>query len=113
MTNEILIPETPTTLAAVRPRILAFICHSSLVIWVSTVVIWFLAVVIWFLAVGCATDRGSTSSVRADRTKALFGTRATYCSLPRKADGRMDADKLLNELVAVQANTYSFCIHSA
>ena len=25
----------------------------------------------------------------------------------------MDADKLLNELVAVHANTYSFCIHSA
>jgi hypothetical protein len=25
----------------------------------------------------------------------------------------MDADKLLNELVAVHANTYSFCVHSA
>ncbi len=50
---------------------------------------------------------------RADRTKALFGTRATYCSLPRKADGRMDADKLLSELGAIHANTYSFCIHSA
>jgi hypothetical protein len=49
---------------------------------------------------------------RTERAKVLMGTRATYCSAPRKADGRVDVDKLVNELVEVGANTYSFCIHA-
>lgn len=49
---------------------------------------------------------------RAERSKALIGTRATYCSAPRKTDGRVDVEKLVTELVEVGANTYSFCIHA-
>jgi hypothetical protein len=49
---------------------------------------------------------------RTDRSKVLMGTRATYCSAPRKADGRVDVDKLVHELVEAGANTYSFCIHA-
>jgi len=49
---------------------------------------------------------------RTERTKVLMGTRATYCSDPRIADGRVDVDKLVDELVEIGANTYSFCIHA-
>ena len=42
---------------------------------------------------GCASPRNSAISARAERAKALFGTRATYCSVPRKADGRADVDR--------------------
>ncbi|HSU57107.1 MAG TPA: hypothetical protein VLT36_23905 [Candidatus Dormibacteraeota bacterium] len=41
----------------------------------------------------------------------LKGTRATYCSAPRKPDGHINVDRLVTELVDVGANTYSFCIH--
>src|ERR1051326_8665959 len=49
---------------------------------------------------------------RDERSKIFIGTRATYCSAPRKADGRVDVEKLVAELVEVGANTYSFCIHA-
>src|SRR5689334_14616650 len=62
---------------------------------------------------GCASPRNSAISARAERAKALFGTRATYCSVPRKADGRADVDRLVSELTDLHANTYSFCIHTA
>jgi hypothetical protein len=47
------------------------------------------------------------------RTRPIFGTRATYCSAPRKPDGRVDVNRLISELQDIGANTYSFCIHSA
>lgn len=47
------------------------------------------------------------------RANYIFNARATYCNAPRKADGRVDVDRLISELVDVGANTYSFCIHSA
>ena len=31
----------------------------------------------------------------------------------RKADGRVDVDRLISELVEIHANTYSFCIHQS
>jgi len=58
---------------------------------------------------GCATLHPSPA---AQRAKALSGTRATYCHAPRKADGRVDVDRLVAELLDVHANTYSFCIHA-
>jgi hypothetical protein len=58
---------------------------------------------------GCSTTHYS----KADRTRPLFGTRATYCSAPRKPDGRVDVDRLISQLVDIGANTYSFCVHSA
>jgi len=61
----------------------------------------------------CATGpKTARDSSRTERSKVLMGTRATYCSAPRKADGRVDVEKLVDELVEVGANTYSFCIHA-
>src|SRR5689334_21682378 len=55
---------------------------------------------------------GSRAAVSTPAAAAgLKGTRATYCSAPRKPDGRIDVDRLVSELVDVGANTYSFCIH--
>jgi len=48
----------------------------------------------------------------SQRARALLGTRATYCSAPRKPDGRVNVDRLISELTEVHANTYSFCIHA-
>src|SRR5690242_20242752 len=65
------------------------------------------------LASGGATRaKPASDAFRTERTKVLMGTRATYCSAPRKADGRVDVGKLIEELVEVGANTYSFCIHA-
>src|SRR2546427_6413770 len=61
---------------------------------------------------GCATAPHSEESGRHQRAEVLIGTRATYCSAPRKSDGRVDVDRLVSELVEIHANTYSFCIHS-
>lgn len=59
-----------------------------------------------------ARTKTTYDSARTERSKVLMGTRATYCSAPRKADGRVDVEKLVAELVEVGANTYSFCIHA-
>ncbi len=63
------------------------------------------------LLAGCVTSRTAERNARAERARALVGTRATYCSPPRKADTRVDVDRLIAELVDINANTYSFCIH--
>ncbi len=60
---------------------------------------------------GCATSRTTGPSAGAERAQVLRGTRATYCSAPRKADQRVDVERLIAELVDIHANTYSFCIH--
>jgi hypothetical protein len=62
---------------------------------------------------GCATNHASGDAAYNERAKPLLGTRATYCSVPRKPDGRADIDRLVSELTDIHANTYSFCIHSA
>jgi hypothetical protein len=61
---------------------------------------------------GCVTSRTADQHVRTERAKALVGIRATYCSAPRKADSRVDVDRLIDQLVELHANTYSFCIHN-
>src|SRR5437763_13858022 len=58
----------------------------------------------------CSTGKGRVTAARAHP---VFDTRATYCAAPRKADGRVDVDRLVSELGDVGANTYSFCVHSA
>ncbi len=70
--------------------------------------------VLLFLAAslaGCATSGTTDQHARTDRARALLGTRATYCRAPRKADARVDVDRLIAELADLHANTYSFCIH--
>jgi hypothetical protein len=61
---------------------------------------------------GCVTSRTAEQTARIDRARVIFGTRATYCNAPRKADTRVDVDRLIAELVELHANTYSFCIHN-
>ena len=63
------------------------------------------------LVAGCAISRSGPNAA-AVRAQVLMGTRATYCRAPRKADNRVDVDKLIAELIELRANTYSFCIHS-
>ena len=65
------------------------------------------------MAAGCATADKQAGRSKNPAAAPLVGTRATYCSVPRKPDGRADVDKLVAELLDVGANTYSFCIHSA
>src|SRR5262249_22551243 len=56
--------------------------------------------------------QAAESAGSGERAQMLFATRATYCSAPRKPDGRVDTERLVSELVEVGANTYSFCIHA-
>lgn len=63
-----------------------------------------------FLA-GCATP--SESDVQSARRARLKGTFGTYNAAPRRADGRVDVDRLLRELGALRANTYNFLIWHA
>lgn len=65
-----------------------------------------------FLFSGWAAPKPAEHGERADRALPIFDTRATYCSAPRKKDGRVDVDRLVEQLVDVGANTYSFCIHA-
>ena len=60
---------------------------------------------------GCVTSRSAEKKARAERARVVVGTRATYCSAPRTADKRVDVDRLIDQLVELHANTYSFCIH--
>ena len=62
---------------------------------------------------GCVTPRNAQDISREVRAQAIGGTRGTYCQAPRKADGRVDVDRLIAELVEIRANTYSFCIHGS
>lgn len=61
--------------------------------------------------VGCTTSRVSTDKAREERARVLRDVRATYCHAPRTADQRVDVDRLIDQLVELHANTYSFCIH--
>jgi hypothetical protein len=62
---------------------------------------------------GCASSSEQADSARAYRANSVRGIRATYCGAPRRADGRVDVDRLITELTDIGANTYSFCIHQA
>jgi hypothetical protein len=61
---------------------------------------------------GCVTSRTAEKKARAERARAVVGTRATYNNPPRQADTRVDVDRLLAELADLHANTYSFGIHN-
>src|SRR3954470_24582123 len=62
---------------------------------------------------GCSSSSHSTRQTRSLRSGRIFDTRATYCSAPRQANGRVDVDRLISELLDLGANTYSFCIHTS
>jgi len=65
------------------------------------------------LLVGCASNNPDSPSNRIVRSKNLSGVFGTYDAEPRKADGRVDVDRLVNELVTIKANTYNFLVWRA
>ena len=62
---------------------------------------------------GCRTSHDAEHQAGALRAQVLKDTRATYSRPPRRADGRVDIERLLSELADLHANTYSFCVHNA
>jgi hypothetical protein len=62
---------------------------------------------------GCATSQSDPTSGRLARTSRLRGAFGTYDAEPRKADGRVDVERLVSELTAIQANTYNFLVWRA
>jgi hypothetical protein len=72
-----------------------------------------LALICVQLLSGCATRPLTPAQAHALRAEALRNTRATYCTTPRKPDGRVDTDRLVEQLAEVHANTFSFCIHTS
>ncbi len=61
---------------------------------------------------GCKTITPEQRA-RTTRAQAIVGTRATYCAAPRLGDGRVDVQRLVEQLIDLKANTYSYCIHPA
>jgi hypothetical protein len=62
---------------------------------------------------GCATVEIRNQQAQAWRSRSLAGTFGTYDAEPRKADGRVNVDRLVAELIAIKANTYNFLIWRA
>ncbi|MGZ4964747.1 MAG: hypothetical protein ACXWC8_19495, partial [Limisphaerales bacterium] len=53
------------------------------------------------------------SASAADRKDALRHSLGTYSSPPRLANGRVDCKALIDQLLDIHANCYSFAIHRA
>ena len=67
-----------------------------------------------WLVFGCvSTETLATREARERvmRARELSGTLATYAGAPRLANGRIDVNLLVEQLVDIHANTYSFGIH--
>ncbi len=59
----------------------------------------------------CASAQTSEQRERASRAEPLRSIRATYCRAPRNAENRVDTDRLIAQLLDINANTYSIFIH--
>lgn len=62
---------------------------------------------------GCAVSRPKVAGSVVARRAALKGAFGTYDAAPRKANGRVDIDRLLKELSALEARTYNWLIWHA
>jgi hypothetical protein len=62
---------------------------------------------------GCRTPEGAARRAQAARCAILSGTFGTYDAEPRTADGRVDIERLVSELVQIKANTYNFLVWRA
>jgi hypothetical protein len=60
-----------------------------------------------------ATFVAILSTQAADRKDALRDSLGTYSTPPRLADGRVDCNELIKQLLDIHANCYSFAIHRA
>lgn len=67
-----------------------------------------------YVSIALAEKSGDKeNNERATRAQALQNTFGTYCNAPRLKSGRIDIQRLADELADAHANTYSFCIHAA
>ena len=57
-----------------------------------------------------SVSQGSRKAQRAARGEVVRGVRGTYSGEPRGEDGRIDLERLVEELESVGANTYNFLI---
>jgi hypothetical protein len=62
---------------------------------------------------GCGTPLRTKNGAHAQVGTTLRGSFGTYDAEPRKADGRVDVERLVAELVAIKANTYNFLVWHA
>jgi hypothetical protein len=62
---------------------------------------------------GCSSFGKKAESTQEQRRRALEGVFGTYDAEPRLPNGRVDTDRLANELAAIQANTYDFLVWRA
>lgn len=70
-------------------------------------------VAVWLLAGAAAAvpvDSGAAEGEREARAAGVRGCRATYAGAPRKADGHVDAARLLAELSDLGADTYNWLV---
>lgn len=68
-----------------------------------------LVVALWLLG---ALSVGAQETNAADRTEALRGCFGTYAGAPKLPDGHVDQQKLIAELLDIQANTYHWLFRS-
>ncbi len=71
-----------------------------------------LAMVLVTLSLGCSMIGRPVREV-PDRAKPLRGCFGTYDGEPRLPNGRMDIDRLVNELIEIRVNTYNFLLAHA
>lgn len=62
---------------------------------------------------GCSSPKATQAKAQAARANNLRGIFGTYDAEPRKPDGRVDVERLVNELTAIKANTYNFLVWRA
>ncbi len=60
----------------------------------------------------CALSLGVQKANAVDRTKALRGCFGTYAGAPKLANGHVDQQKLIAELLDIRANTYHWLFRS-
>ena len=65
---------------------------------------------LWLCLVAIAS---AATPAAGDRTAALRGSFGTYAGSPRGADGRVDVERLVAQLVDLRANTYHWLIWTA
>lgn len=62
---------------------------------------------------GCLSPGSSSKNQQAQRFQAQRGTFGTYDAEPRQPNGRVDVERLINELVTIKARTYNFLVWRA
>jgi len=77
--------------------------------WRRISLVW--ALVLMTISVMAAPVPDELEAGRTLRQQQLKGALGTYCNAPRMINNHVDAKLLLDQLIDLHANTYSFCIH--